>query len=276
MNINIFSKKRKNNLLSMGCQVCSNKSEIKLYNLPLYENNSTRNLNYLFLLNQKSNDKKPTSDSRISSNQIISTFNILKTEDINYLETMRESMFKEINLIRLNPQIIEKKINKYYPFITTKQKDSFIQVDKNNRIKLNKGYNAFESCKNIISKKRPLTPLNLRNELTFPFPELSNKYLIDSQYNEYIKESYLTTTLQSLKEHLFEKNIEIVNFHYDIMNSNTELSVILQIVDDTNSLLQRRNNIFNKSSQYIGINIGKIDNGLYCYYLLFGKDIVKT
>ena len=27
--------------------------------------------------------------------QIISTINILKTEDINYLETMRESMFKE-------------------------------------------------------------------------------------------------------------------------------------------------------------------------------------
>ena len=266
----------------MGCQVCSNKLEIKIDNLPLYENISKRNLNYLFSLNQKSinkglklNDKKPTSDSAVSSNQIISTINILKTEDINYLETMRESMFKEINLIRLNPQIIEKKINKYYPFITTKQKDSFIQVDKNNRIKLNKGYNAFESCKNIISKKRPLTPLNLRNELTFPFPELSNKYLIDSQYNEYIKESYLTTTLQSLKEHLFEKDIEIVNFHYDIMNSNTELSVILQIVDDTNSMFHRRNNIFNKNSQYIGINIGKIDNGLYCYYLLFGKDIVK-
>ncbi len=68
------------------------------------------------LLNQKSNNKKPTSDSRISSNQIISTFNILKTEDINYLEIMRESMFKEINLIRINPQIIEKKIDKYFPY----------------------------------------------------------------------------------------------------------------------------------------------------------------
>ena len=79
------------------------------------------------LLNQKSNDKKPTSDSRISSNQIISTFNILKTKDINYLEIMRESMFKEINLIRLNPQIIEKKIDKYFPFITIKQKESFFK-----------------------------------------------------------------------------------------------------------------------------------------------------
>ena len=36
-------------------------------------------------------------------------------------------MFKEINLIRLNPQIIEKKIDEYFPFITIKQKESFFK-----------------------------------------------------------------------------------------------------------------------------------------------------
>ena len=60
------------------------------------------------------------------------------------------------------------------------------------------------------------------------------------------------------------------------MNSNTALSVLLQIVDDTNFMFHRRNNILNKNSKYIGINIGKIENGLYCYYLLFGKDISKN
>ena len=39
-------------------------------------------------------------------------------------------MFNEINLIRTNYGIISEKIDKYSPFITTKQKDSFIQVDK--------------------------------------------------------------------------------------------------------------------------------------------------
>ena len=56
------------------------------------------------------------------------------------------------------------------------------------------------------------------------------------------------------------------------MNSNIELTTLLQIVDDTNSMNQRRNNIFSKSSKYIGINVGKMSNGLYCFYLLFGKD----
>ena len=54
-----------------------------------------------------------------------------------------------------------------------------------------------------------------------------------------------------------------------------ELSVLLQVVDDTNSMCQRRNNILSKSSKYIGINVGKISNGLYCFYLLFGKDKKK-
>ena len=57
-----------------------------------------------------------------------------------------------------------------------------------------------------------------------------------------------------------------------LMNSNIELTTLLQIVDDTNSMNQRRNNIFSKSSKYIGINVGKMSNGLYCFYLLFGKD----
>ena len=56
------------------------------------------------------------------------------------------------------------------------------------------------------------------------------------------------------------------------MNSNIELSTLLQVVDDTNFMNQRRNNIFSKSSKYIGINVGKMNNGLYCFYLLFGKD----
>ena len=108
-------------------------------------------------------------------------------------------------------------------------------MDKNNRIKLNKGNNAFESCKIIISKKT-FNSFVLRNELTFSFPDFSTRYIINFEFNEYIKESYLTSTLQYLKKQLFEKNIEIVNFHYDIMNSNTELSVILQIVNDINSM----------------------------------------
>ena len=86
----------------------------------------------------------------------------------------------------------------------------------------------------------------------------------------------MTCALNNFKQHLFEKNYELINFHYDIMTSNIELSVLLQIVDDTGSLFHRRNNIFHKNAKYIGINIKKLEKGLYCYYLVFGKDIIKN
>ena len=181
-------------------------------------------------------------------------------------------MIMEINSIRKNPSIIIEKINKYSPFIKSLSKDSFIQVDKNNKIKLNQGKDLFESFKNIIIKKKPMSELILKNELTFPFPTNSEYEYIDNSNLEFIQENYLTITLKKIKNILYEKNIELVNFHYDIMNSNIELSVLLQIVDDTNSMFQRRNNLLNRLTKYIGINIGKMSNGLYCYYLLFGKD----
>jgi hypothetical protein len=252
----------------MGCEVCSNKSVFYIEKIPI--NNITlqskRNLNYLLTNEINFNEKKYSIESNVSSNHGFSTSN--NNEKFSYLENMREEMFNEINLIRSNPEIIIEKINKYLPFIITIDKESFIQVDKNNKIKLNKGKITFEQCKSYISKKKPLQPLILKKELTFPFPEDFEENMND----DFIKKNYLTSTLKQIKNNLSEKNLDLVNFHYDIMNSNIELTTLLQIVDDTNSMNQRRNNIFSKSSKYIGINVGKMSNGLYCFYLLFGKD----
>ena len=49
-----------------------------------------------------------------------------------YVDDMTFSSSKPIqvnNLIRKNPQIIEQKINKYLPFITTLPKNSYIQIE---------------------------------------------------------------------------------------------------------------------------------------------------
>ena len=189
---------------------------------------------------------------------------------------MRESMFNEINLMRLNPELIIQKIDKYYPLIKTLQKYSYIEVDKNNKIKLNKGKSAFESCKKIFKNEKPNQSLILRNDLTFPFPVDTNDFSIQNQNYDFIKENYLTSSLNNFKQHLNEKNLELINFHYDIMTSNIELSVLLQIVDDTGCFFHRRNNIFHKTAKYIGINIKKLEKGLFCYYLVFGKDIIKN
>ena len=251
----------------MGCEVCSNKSEFYVENIQI--NNilkSKRNLNYLLENEIDFNEKKYSIESNVSSNIGNSTSN--NNEKLSYLENMREEMFNEINLIRTNPEIIIEKINKYLPFIISIDKEFFIQVDKNNKIKLKKGKITFEECKSYVSKKKSLQPLILKKELTFPFPGNFNENIND----DFIKQNYLTSTLNQIKPNLNEKNIDLVNFHYDIMNSNIELSTLLQVVDDTNFMNQRRNNIFSKSSKYIGINVGKMNNGLYCFYLLFGKD----
>jgi hypothetical protein len=251
----------------MGCEVCSNKSEFYVENIQI--NNilkSKRNLNYLLENEIDFNEKKYSIESNVSSNIGNSTSN--NNEKLSYLENMREEMFNEINLIRNNPEIVIEKINKYLPFIISIDKEFFIQVDKNNKIKLKKGKITFEECKSYVSKKKSLQPLILKKELTFPFPGNFNENIND----DFIKQNYLTSTLNQIKSNLNEKNLDLVNFHYDIMNSNIELSTLLQVVDDTNFMNQRRNNIFSKSSKYIGINVGKMNNGLYCFYLLFGKD----
>ena len=185
------------------------------------------------------------------------------------LESLRNLMLNEINNSRKNPLNIISKIEKYYDMINiSKKNEYYIKIDKKNKIKLYKGKKSFDQCKNYLKNLNSLPNFILKNEMTFPFPE-KNNITIEECTNEF----YLNKTLKIINEEL-EKNfkITIINFHYDIMNNNTELSVILQIVDDTNSMFHRRNNIFNKEAKYIGINVGKISENLFCYYLLFGKD----
>ena len=148
----------------MGCEVCSNKSEFYVENIQI--NNilkSKRNLNYLLENEIDFNEKKYSIESNVSSNIGNSTSN--NNEKLSYLENMREEMFNEINLIRNNPEIVIEKINKYLPFIISIDKEFFIQVDKNNKIKLKKGKITFEECKSYVSKKKSLQPLKISSTL---------------------------------------------------------------------------------------------------------------
>ena len=105
--------------------------------------------------------------------------------------------------------------------------------------------------------------LILKNELCLPFPKVN--------ISDCNRESYLTSMLSLKNEELKKCGIEMVNFHYDIMIPNPELSVMLQVVDDTNSSYQRRNNIMSDVIKYVGISFGEVKKGIYCFYLLFAK-----
>ena len=254
INLNYISSQQKNDISNL----LNNN-----YNLS-YSQNNIKNQPFELISSFNKNENKLSS----SKSQRINDYN--SSEKSSLLESLRNLMLIEINNSRKNPLSVIPKIEKYYQNIDVSNKNEFfIRVDEKNKIRLYKGKNLFIQCQNFLKKLSSLPSFILRNEMTFPFPEIKNKISINECTNEF----YLSKTLKAINEEMEKKNnIKILNFHYDIMTSNTELSVVLQIVDDTNSLFQRRNNIFRKDSKYIGINVGKISDDLFCYYLLFGKD----
>ena len=267
----------------MGCKPCTEKNIINYEKESINEKNELSNkinLNYIALKTdeyiQNFSNKKSFKEKNLSNfssdctNHIRGNIYNLNYEFSNKLEELRIQMIIEINNIRNNPQNLITKIEKYKSKISNYGNQIFIIIDRENKLKLSKGKIIFESCKSYLEKKKSVCSLYLKNELTFPFPE--NGENSEMKLKDCISEKYLTPTLIKIKNNILKYNIEINNFHYDIMNSNIELSVLLQIVDDTNSMFQRRKNIFNKNNKYIGLNIGKIEGGLFCYYLLFGKD----
>ena len=267
----------------MGCKPCTEKNIINYDKESINEKNELSNkinLNYIALKTdeyiQNFSNKKSFKEKNLSNfssdctNHIRGNIYNLNYEFSNKLEELRIQMIIEINNIRNNPQSLIPKIEKYKSKISNYGNQIFIIIDRENKLKLSKGKIIFESCKSYLEKKKSVSSLYLKNELTFPFPE--NGENSEMKLEDCISEKYLTPTLIKIKNNILKYNIEINNFHYDIMNSNIELSVLLQIVDDTNSMFQRRKNIFNKNHKYIGLNIGKIEGGLFCYYLLFGKD----
>ena len=267
----------------MGCKPCTEKNIINYEKESINEKNELSNkinLNYIALKTdeyiQNFSNKKSFKEKNLSNfssdctNHIRGNIYNLNYEFSNKLEELRIQMIIEINNIRNNPQSLIPKIEKYKSKISNYGNQIFIIIDRENKLKLSKGKIIFESCKSYLEKKKSVCSLYLKNELTFPFPE--NGENSEMKLEDCISEKYLTPTLIKIKNNILKYNIEINNFHYDIMNSNIELSVLLQIVDDTNSMFQRRKNIFNKNNKYIGLNIGKIEGGLFCYYLLFGKD----
>jgi hypothetical protein len=267
----------------MGCKPCTEKNIINYEKESINEKNELSNkinLNYIALKTdeyiQNFSNKKSFKEKNLSNfssdctNHIRGNIYNLNYEFSNKLEELRIQMIIEINNIRNNPQSLIPKIEKYKSKISNYGNQIFIIIDRENKLKLSKGKIIFESCKSYLEKKKSVCSLYLKNELTFPFPE--NGENSEMKLKDCISEKYLTPTLIKIKNNILKYNIEINNFHYDIMNSNIELSVLLQIVDDTNSMFQRRKNIFNKNNKYIGLNIGKIEGGLFCYYLLFGKD----
>ena len=269
----------------MGCNVCNNKNDLNVEQLNenKYNNNEDYNNSFLSIINPNNNKennnenqiiKIPSNINKKDKENIIEKTNSFNSTNHTFnqkisLDNLRMLMLNEINLSREFPKKIPEKIEKYENNIGKNTKNEYyIKVDNYNKIKLFKGIEIINNCKIFLNNLEELFPYILKNELTFPFNNNNNLNL-----EETISEFNLTKTLTQLSKELKLKKIEIINFHYDIMNSNIELSVLLQIIDDTNSQFQRRKNIFLKDAKYIGINVGRINESLFCYFLIFAKDL---
>lgn len=171
-------------------------------------------------------------------------------------------MINEINNVREKPQEYSSKIENLIPLIKTNSYNNkiFLVYDDDIKIELKQGEKAFKECINYLNNIRvPLGPIKLVEELSIPFPYDNTKLCLDR--------NYIGNCIDEIKRRTNNK-YEIFDFQYDI-SPNPVLSTSIQIIDDTNSDYQRRNNILSENVKYIGISYGEIKKGIYCFYLLF-------
>ena len=163
-------------------------------------------------------------------------------------------IFTQINLLRENPS----------SFINLIQgSESNIQRDKKNRliyktklkVALDKGINAFEEAKLILSNTKPMPKLNFDYDMKLKLP----KNEINIKSNNYLKNQVLIKG---------DKGISIKAYWKEIIY-DPETCFVLMIVDDNGKKAGfKRRNLLNPEYKYIGISSKNINNNFICYITL--------
>ena len=125
------------------------------------------------------------------------------------------------------------------------------------KIELKKGGAAFKSCIEYLKNAPSVNPIRLVDDLAIPFPINNSKQCLNKEY--------IGECIERIKSKV---QYEIYDFQYDI-SPNPVLSTIVQVVDDSDSQYQRRENIMSENVKYVGISYGEIKKGVFCFYLLF-------
>jgi len=191
------------------------------------------------------------------------------------------NLLNEINECRVNPKLYAMKIKQHKQYIiknesidksdvNDKKKDYLFLYDNptatgenghhNIKISLSEGKKKFKECIDYLNTLQPLPPLEFCEELCIKVPEDENKWL----------------NKDSLADLLGEKKVEMAErynsyrFHFDVGAINSEVSAIIQIVDDNKSFKgNRRENILNESITSVGISNFICKRN--CVYLLFAN-----
>ena len=263
----------------MGCQCIQNVKKEEKDNENNFVNdfqngtnineNISSNIIKIRNINQKfdSFSNQATKSSYSKNNNIID----LKHSFNNNQNLLIFQILEQINIIRTNPLSYIDIINKYKENIIEKNNKYYLKSNKylNTLILLEKGESEFNECIKLLYLQESLEPIELNHKLKLDVNiPLNNENLSIDYYTslEFI-EKIINNKIKLLKD-----NFEIIGFHYDKSLNDPELSVVLQLIDDTGNEKSRRKNILNKKVKYVGISALNLKENIYCYYLLFACD----
>lgn len=263
----------------MGCQCIQNVKKEEKDNENNFVNdfqngtnineNISSNIIKIRNINQKfdSFSNQATKSSYSKNNNIID----LKHSFNNNQNLLIFQILEQINIIRTNPLSYIDIINKYKENIIEKNNKYYLKSNKylNTLILLEKGESEFNECIKLLYLQESLEPIELNNKLKLDVNIPLNNENLSIDY--YTSLEFIEKIINN-KIKLLEDNFEIIGFHYDKSLNDPELSVVLQLIDDTGNEKSRRKNILNKKVKYVGISALNLKENIYCYYLLFACD----
>lgn len=177
-----------------------------------------------------------------------------------------QSFVFELNRCRLNPEHYTYKILAHMKYIKQDyiggEKIYYYKREREDKIMLLTGKEAFEKCIEVLKATEPLEPIEMKQELVIPVLEDPNLWTDQ----DYLKRKC------SEKEEFNSGSDSKNSFHFDIGSANAEISLIMQLVDDTSFRGWRRNNLLSKEFKYIGIDNLNFDN-TSCSYFYFASSL---
>lgn len=180
-----------------------------------------------------------------------------KTENNFNLEFL-----EALNNLRQNPQLFADKVIAAISYIKEEDGKQIFELPNGSKIALNKGEEAFRDCAEKLRNNIPnLPPFVLKPELTVPIPEASA---------DWKKNDLIANALNLVKENNKSSYSDFL-FNLDLGVSDPELSVVLQVVDDSNFKGRRSQNLLSKDLKYVGISHASKGKKSFCVYVVFAK-----
>lgn len=193
-------------------------------------------------------------------------------------ENYKVNLFRKINLFREDSSKFHEKIENIKKLIILEENSYFIKIN-NSLIRLNNGPDAFTlKHKNLSGKRQLIYDQNF--EITFSL-ENSNKIISGIKENEKVCKFLIERIFKDQYLKLLKLGYSLNGFYYDICVASSDLSVILQVVDDNIFFNQRFKILSSDENKRIGISTLFYNNAysselysisFYCYGCNYYED----